>query len=109
MTVTLTTTQNQKNNTNHNMTSIDLGECEYILRTYYNLSDNDKLYMRKIDIKQEGIKTPKVEYDVYCKLFGTNLIKLNLTVCSNSKVSISIPFTITENLDKYNSSIQWIL
>ena len=61
--------------------------------------------MKKIDIVQEGMKASKVEYDVYCKLFGTNLIKLNLTVCNNSKISIYVPFIITDNLDKYNSSI----
>ena len=37
MTVTFTTAQNQKNNLNDNMTSIDLGECEILLRNYYNL------------------------------------------------------------------------
>ena len=51
---------------------------------------------------QEGMKTYKVDYDVYCKLFGTNLIKLNLTVCENSKIT---PFIITGNLDKFKSDI----
>ena len=104
MRVTFTTTENQKNNTNDNMTSIDLGECEKILRKFYNLSDNDKLYIKKLDIVQEGIKTPKIEYDVYSKLSGTNLIKLNLSVCQNSKISLFIPIIITENLDKLNAS-----
>ena len=104
MTVTFTTPQNQRNNINNNMTAIDLGECESLLRIEYNISPNETLYMKKMDIVQEGMKTPKVEYDVYCKLFGTNLIKLNLTVCANSKVSIYTPIKITENLDKYNSS-----
>ena len=49
------------------------------------------------------MKTLKVEYDVYYKL-GSNLIKLNLTLCRKSKISISIPIVITENLDKFNSS-----
>ena len=104
MTVTLTTTQNQKNNTNNNMTIIDLGECEDLLRKEYNISDNEILYMKKIDVIQEGMKIPKVEYDVYSKLNGKNLIKLNLTVCENSKISLSIPIKITESLDKLNSS-----
>ena len=34
------------------------------------------------------MKTLKVEYDVYAKLNGKNLIKLNLTVCEKSKISI---------------------
>ena len=33
-------------------------------------------YMKKIDIIQEGMKTKKVEYDVYCKLKGTNLYSI---------------------------------
>ena len=65
MTVTFTTTQNQKNNLNDNMTSIDFGECEILLRKYYNLTNNQTLYMKKLDIIQEGLKIPKGEYDVY--------------------------------------------
>ena len=50
MTVTFTTSQNQKNNINNNVTTIDLGECETILRNEYNISSNETLYMKKIDI-----------------------------------------------------------
>ena len=104
ITVTFTTSENQRNNKNNNMTTIDLGECETLLRNEYNISINETLYMKKMDIVQEGMKTKKVEYDVYCKLFGTNLIKLNLSVCSNSKISIYSPFEMTDDVDKYNSS-----
>ena len=104
ITVTFTTSENQKNNINNNQTTIDLGECENLLRIEYNISPNETLYMKKMDIVQQGMKTSKVEYDVYCKLFGTNLIKLNLTVCEKSKISIFMPFIITDNVDKYNTS-----
>ena len=36
ITVTFTTTQNQKNNLNNNMTRINLGQCEIELRKFYN-------------------------------------------------------------------------
>ena len=88
------------------MTTIDLGECETLLRNEYNISINETLYMKKMDIVQEGMKTTKVEYDVYCKLYGTNLIKLNLSVCSNSKISIYTQFEMTDNVDKYNTIIK---
>ena len=104
MKITLTTTDNQKNSTNNNMTSVDLGDCEIALRKYYNLSDEKILFMKKIDINQTGYKIPKIEYDVYCKLNGSNLIKLDKSVCSNTKVDISIPIVITESLDKLNTS-----
>ena len=102
--ITMTSTQNQRNNININTTKIDLGECETLIRNFYNLSDNDVLYVKKIDIFQEGLKTLKVEYEVYSKLFGKNLVKLNLTVCEKSEISILIPITINENLDKFNTS-----
>ena len=104
ITTTLTTSDNQRNNKNNNMTRIDLCECESLLRHVYNLTNNETLYIKKLDIIQEGIKTLKVEYNVYAKLFGKNLIKLNLTVCEKSKISISIPIIINEPLDKLNSS-----
>ena len=43
MKIVLTTTDNQKNNNNKNMTSIDLGDCEKLLRDFYNISD-EKIY-----------------------------------------------------------------
>ena len=82
LTITLTTTQNQKNNTDTNMTLLDLGECETLLRGHYNISDNEFLYMKKMDIKQEGMKIPKIEYDVYYK---ENEISLSKKVNSSSK------------------------
>ena len=51
------------------------------------------------------MSTLKVEYDVYAKLFGKILIKLNLTVCEKNKISIPIPIVLNGNIDKYNISI----
>ena len=34
------------------MTTIDLGECETLLRTEYNIFFNEPLYIKNIDIKQ---------------------------------------------------------
>ena len=48
MIITITTTQNQKNNINNNMTRIDLGKCEALLRNYYNISINESLYIKKL-------------------------------------------------------------
>ena len=105
MTITLTTTQNQKEDKkNADVTTIDLGECEKILREAYHIPDDEMIYMKKIDVIQEGMKIPKVEYDVYSKLNGSSLVKLNLSYCSNSKVGIFVPIEITESLDKLNSS-----
>ena len=104
--ITLTTIENQKkqNQENINTTLIDLGNCENLLREAYNLSDEQKIYMKKLDIDQEGYKIPYIKYDIYSKLNGNNLVKLNLTACKYTKVDIIIPLDISENLDKLNIS-----
>ena len=73
------------------MTIIDFEDCETSLRNYYNLTKNETLYIKKIDKIQDGTKALKVEYDAYAKLYGNNLINLNLTICEKSKLSIFIP------------------
>ena len=60
--------------------------------------------MKKVDILQESMRIPKIEYDIYCKLYQSKLIKLNLTICQNSKVSIIIPIKVNDNIDILNSS-----
>ena len=88
MQITLTTTKTQKNNynNNNNMTSIDLGNCETLLRKENNISVKELLYMRKIDVYQEGMRIPKVEFDIYYKKNNNQLKKLNLTICENSNI-----------------------
>ena len=85
------------------MTIIDLGECEKSLRQSYNLSDNETVYIKMFEISQEGMRIPKIEYDIYSKLDGEKLIKLNLTSCKNNKISLFIPVDNVGNLDKLNS------
>ena len=105
--ITLTSTQNQKDNINKKMTIIDLGECETRLKKHYNISNNETLYMEKIDVNQEGMKIPKIEYNVYSKLSGNKLEKLNLSICGDNKIFLSIPIIITESLDKLNASSEY--
>ena len=37
------------------MTNIDLGECENSLRQTYNISNNSELYIKMLEIGQEGM------------------------------------------------------
>ena len=62
MIMILTSTQNQKINEEINKITMDLGECENILKKDYNISEDDTLYMLQIISKEEGMKIPKVEY-----------------------------------------------
>ena len=86
--ITITTTENQKNDESINSTTINLGECENKIKKEYCIPDNKSLYILKIDVKQKGLKILKIVYEVYYPLFGDNLIKLNLTVCEDTKIEI---------------------
>ena len=107
MVITLTTSENQAKNKKTNYTNINLGECETLLREHYKISEDKKLYIKKIEVPLEGMKIPKIEYDVYCKLYDNKLIQLNLSVCDNIKIDISIPIVITEDIQKLNSSSEY--
>ena len=86
-----------------NETSIDLGNCEFILKEEYNISKNDTLFILKIDYIIKGMKIPKIEYEIYSLLNKSYLIKLNLTKCENEKIKIYNKVSINNNsLDKYN-------
>ena len=104
ITITLTTTKKQRNYTNNNTTAIDLGQCEILLKQFYNISMNETLYMKKIAVIQEGMKIPKIEYDIYYNLSRKNLQKLNLSICTNNTMNVFLSMLINENLDILNSS-----
>ena len=105
MNITLTSTDIEINKFYENISSpiININDCENSLRQTYNISNNQKIYIKKIEVVQEGYKIPFIKYNVYSKLNGTNLIRLNLTGINN-KVSIFIPVIISENLDILNTS-----
>ena len=100
--IILTSTENQKNNEDINNISMDLNQCENILKYNYNISNNNSLYILQIISEEEGMKIPKIEYEVYYPLNGNNLTKLNLTSCKDTKIEISIKVKINDSFDKYN-------
>ena len=103
---TITTPSNQVNNKDNNSTKIYLNECEERIRSGYNISENNSLYILKIDnYLIDGRNTPNVEYEIYYPLSDNKLEKANLTLCSDLKIEISIPANLSLNeIDKYNAS-----
>ena len=94
----LSTLEDQKNNNNLNISSIDLGECEQRLKNKEGLSENDYLIVLKLDIKNDDLSSIYVQYEVYNPI---NLKKLSLDICEDIPISISIPV----NLDESTKSI----
>ena len=100
-----TSTSSQKNNEDINNISMNLGECENILKREYNISNNASLYILQIISEEIGMKIPKMEYEIYYPLYNkNNLTKLDSNLCEGTKVEISIKVKINEDIDKYNAS-----
>ena len=101
----LTSSYNQNNNLNNNISTINLSECENELKRNYKINNNTTLLILKIDIFEDGLLIPIIEYEVF------NLEtkeKLDLNICKDIKIDINIPVNIDEkNLFKYNSSNEY--
>ena len=81
----IVTTKNK--NPNSNTTHIDLGECEDRLKEYYEIDQDDYLYILVIDAYLEGKTGPKTLYEVYYPLFNSPyLFQLDLSICDGLKI-----------------------
>ena len=102
MLIQITSTNNQKNNKNYNISSINIGDCEDILKDKYNISKNTPLLILKIDSFIDGSKIPIIQYEIYNPFTKKNL---DLNYCDTSKIEINIPVLIDENnLYKYEQN-----
>ena len=98
--ITITRTQQNDNNNND---GIYLGECEDRLKKFYNIPENEKLYVLRLDIRQIGLQIPMLEYEILYPIYDNkNLVKLNLTIYSDIKLNRTIKANLTGNIDKYN-------
>ena len=96
----LTSTFNQKDINNENISNMNLRECENILRKEYSISPTSPLIIFKLDIDMEGYPAPSVEYEIYNPITKEKLV---LKYCNDEQIDVSIPVSIDENeLFKYN-------
>ena len=84
----------QKNNENPNISSIDLGKCEIILKNNIGLSDDEDLIVNKIDIKNEDLSQIYVQYEIYNP---KTLNIISLEDCKDIPISLNIPANLNEN------------
>jgi hypothetical protein len=91
----------QKNNSYNNISSIDLGKCESKIKNRYSIDEDDSLIIYKQDIRIGNIATTYVQYKVY---HPYTLEPLNLSLCLEDEISISVPVKLhEETLSLYNS------
>ena len=86
---------------NPNISTIDLGECENILKTKYNLSKDDSLIIVKTDIKSEDLSSTYVQYEIYNP---NTLAQLDLNFCNEVKITVNVPVNLdSDTLSIYDS------
>ena len=95
----LTTNENEINTLNgnlenkHNLSMIDLGECESILRQEYNIPESENLIIFKYEKLTNVPSEKNVQYEVFNPL---NLQQLNLSVCEKTPIDIYIPIELSD-------------
>ena len=93
------TTTNNKNKT-ENISTVNLGNCENILKGIYNIDENLPLIIFKVEYFMEGLLIPVIGYEVFHPL---NNSQLNLSYCDNETTNLNIPVSINEdNLFKHD-------
>ena len=93
----MTSIEEQKNDDNNEISSIDFGECENILKKW----TNNPLKLLKIDVKSEDLLSTYTKYDIYDSVSG---IKFDLSICSDIPIVINSPKILDYNtLTMHNS------
>ena len=80
---------------NHNISIIDLGECEIILRKKYNISENDSLIFVKQQTVSNKVSEKNLRFDVFEPY---NKTKLNLTLCSENSINLYVKMELNDDM-----------
>ena len=84
---------------------IDFEQCIERLYNEGFLSENEKLFLLRVDVEQEGMHFPNFFYELYKSSSDDLLNILNLENCEDVKIIIDIyNEKLKENIDKYNLS-----
>ena len=96
----ISTLEQQNNNTKLKISSIDLGECENIIKQKEGLSENDELIIFKTDIRCED--STYVQYEVCHPI---TLVPINLSICDKNTISINVPVYLDQNIEEINDDM----
>jgi len=79
------------------LSNIDLGDCEEILKNKYCKTENDSLIMLKFDIRPENETSTFVHYEVYST---REKLYLELEECSGNNVIINVPIELSSEMEE---------
>ena len=87
----LSTIDEQKNSELPEISSVDLGDCESLLRSQEQISDDEDFIMIKIDLKDSSLSATYVQYEIY----NPNTLEIvSLDVCKDIPITLSIPVNL---------------
>ena len=92
-------TTSSASNDHRNISLIDFGECEKILKKHYKI---DYLLVFKMDVKLDESSPTYIEYEVYSPL---NKTKLDLSLCENTQIDIYVPLNLDNNTNDLFASM----
>ena len=103
VTIQLISLDNQKMNEKENISIIDLGECEDILKSVYGI--NSSLIVYKMDIPIPGYSAKKVNYEIYNP---NNFSVIDINYCNQSTINIKLPAYInSKEIFRYDPSSEY--
>ena len=94
--------KNKSNNIN-NISIIDLGQCETILRNVYHINNEDSLIIIKNEISSNKPSEKNLNYEVYESYSKT---KLNLSLCDDAPINIYVPMELSKNTKQLYEQIK---
>ena len=86
--------EDQKNNDIPNISSIDLGECEILLKEKHKIPSEESLLIIKTDIKNDDLTATNVQYEIYNPL---TLDKLDMNICKEVKITVNSPKNLNDD------------
>ena len=100
VTYQITTLNSQNKNNYLNLSTIELEECENLIKGQYSIDNKIELILLKFEYFFKGYLIPIIEYEV----FNLNTSEfLDLNILKNTKIYLDIPVLIDENnLFKYD-------
>ena len=101
----ITTLDNQTSSNSVDISIIDLGDCEEKLRSYYTIPEEESLIIYKTDVKTSDLINSYIQYEIYNPV---DLVRLNLSICYDSKITISSKLNLDNStLSLYNSLFEY--
>ena len=97
------TVEEQLNNKSDIVSSVDLGECEDKLRVQEGLNDTEQFLIVKLDIINSAINATYVQYEIFNP---RNYSKVNVDICKNISIKISVPVILDESKLALISSLE---